>query len=557
MRVHYSSLTEESIRDSFEHLIPSKDVKNITDAGRARSIADWLVGANMTAQMTLAVKGDDVLSIGRVQTPTLKILVDREKEVTSFSRKKYYTVEGEFVTAAKQSYKGKIDCRYEKAEEAEKIKAAADKIRIGVIKNITKSKKTFSVPLLHNLSTLQMTANGMYGYTLADTLEIAQSLYENGYITYPRTDSRYLTEDMEKTVAGVLSALSSNPEYTKLIGSSRAVRKKSDVYNNSKVSSHFAIIPTTKRPSFANEKQKKVYDIIARSLIAHLYSPATKEYTTMHTVVGDSDFVSQGTSIETAGWLTIIPGKTDVALPALSVGDKVDGTYVVVEKETEPPKRFTDKTIVAAMIGAGKELKNEELRAVFETLGVKGIGTEATRASIIETLVKRGYVVRDKKVLRPTEKGIFLIDNLPVPEVISPELTAVWEKKMDDIANGRLSYDDFIDEIEEQVKKWCETLKSVKSEATYTPESEKSKVMCPKCGKPLVFVDRLSLYECSDKGCSFKFWAKICGKLIPATAVNDLLSGKDTKKLSGFTSKAGKKFSASLSYSDGKVIFNF
>lgn len=563
-RVNIQSTQEEAIKDAFNDLKTPAEVKNITDAGRARSIADWLVGGNATAAMTLGFSEKDVLSIGRVQTPTLNILVKREKEIKAFKPELYWSLVATFTTDKKETYTAKH--KTDRFKDASEVSAILSKIKgkQGKVTSVDVKEEKRNSPNLNSLASLQMICNSKFGYTLKQTLDIAQSLYEKGLITYPRTDSQYLTEDMEGTVNDILNALSkNNSEYNKLIvGRPRKFDKK-HYFDDSKVSSHYAIIPTKKAPSGLSKWEENVYDTVCRSLIIMLYGPATIELTTVTTTVEGEPFISKGSVIKDAQWMLVSSASKEEFLPSLSINDTVTGTFEEQEKETKPPKRYTDKTLLMAMLNAGEQLEDEEMRKILAVKDKKGgIGTEATRANIVETLVKRGFVVREKKNIIPTEKGLKLIDAIPIEDIKSPVVTGEWELRLNKIANGTESFDKFIEDMKVTTTKWCreiiEASKSSGSKVSTKADSGNTTVSlsCPLCGNPLRKMNWG--WGCSGykEGCKFSI-GSIAGKKLTDTQVKQLVEKGKTSEIKGFTSKAGKKFSAKLKMEDGKVSFDF
>jgi len=551
-RAYFSSITSTALKDSFDHLKEPYEVANMTNAGIGRSIADAAVGWNLTTQMTLKTNSKTPLSVGRVQTATLNILVKREKEIMSFKPEAYYTISALFKTNKGEEYKGEHHIKkFDKKEEAENILSII-KGKNGAIKNIDKKRMKRESPNLFNLSSLQKAANTKFGFTIAKTLEIAQQLYEAGFTTYPRTDSQYLTEDMESTVNTVLDMLAKNPEYTKFIdGKSRKGIKSKKYFDDTKVKSHFAIIPTKTPVSGLTTDQAKIYDLIARSVIMMLYGPAEIEKTTIVTEVEKNDFISVGNVIIDPQWMLVDTKAKEEFLPNVTIGELVSGKYTLNSKVTQPPKRYTEGTLVSAMIGAGKELDDEELKKIMAK-GVSGIGTEATRASIVETIVNRGYAERDKKNIYATAKGIALIDMLPIEEIKSAELTAKWENRLNQIALGKEKLDVFVKDIEEQTREWVTELdKKINTKTMSTIDS--SIGVCPNCGGKIIKTK--FGYGCSEwkSGCKFTISGEISGKKITEAAVKQLLTKGITGTLT-FKSKAGNSYKGKLKLNDHHKI---
>ena len=554
-RAHFSSQTEEGLKDGFKTLLTEKEVEPITNAGRGRSIADAVVGWNMTAKMTLKTNTHEVLSIGRVQTPTLNILVERELAIRNFKPEPYYTLTAEFTTKSSETYKAEhASKKFKEKKEAQDI---IDKItgKNGTVTDIETKLTKKEAPNLYSLSSLQMAANSKYGFTMAKTLEVAQQLYEAGYTTYPRTDSQYLTEDMVPTVNEVLGVLSkNNPDYNAFIGT-KTVTKTKKYFDDKKVQSHFAIIPTKVYPKSLTADQEKLYDLVARSVIMMLFSEAVIENTKVTTTVEGEEFISSGKVVKDPQWMAVDTVSKDELLPKLVKGEVVSGDFKLNEKMTEPPKRYTDKTLLSAMLNAGKEIDDETLKKAMAAMDVHGIGTEATRAAIIETLVNRRYVIRDKKSIYPTERGIQLISILPIKEIKSAELTAVWEQRLNDIALGKENLGTFVKDIEDLTRKWVIELdEKVESGSVSTKEKVGT---CPVCGKDVVKTKWG--YGCSGytDGCKFTIPGEIASKKLTEKNVKDLLEKNATGTIKGFKSKSGKSFDAKLKLEDGKVSFDF
>ena len=467
-RACFSSQTKEGLIDGFtKDLKDGSEMQATETAGRMRGIADWVVGANITAAITLKSYGKGVISVGRVQTPTLAMIVDREKAIRNFKSEPYWAIEGLFTAKGGESFKAKHSReKIKDKSEAEKIFAKVNGHQ-GKVTDIQKKAQKKAAPFLYSLSALQMDANSKYGYTLAKTLEIAQKLYDNGYTTYPRTDSQFLTEDMQGTVNNVLDRLSSVGRYADLINGRERKFDVPHYFNNKKVESHFAIIPTGVIPkNLSSQQEINIYDLICRSVIKMLYGPATVENTKVQIDVEGETFTAKGSAIKDPGWMAVGDASKEEFLPLMEVGDVLDGTYELQEKKTEPPKRYSDKTLLAAMLTAGKDLEDEELKKLMADPQVGGIGTEATRAGIIETLLNRGYIVRNKKSISATDKGIELIDILPVDELKGAELTARWEQRLRNIERGTEDPVKFKTDFEETVKKWTEQVKALNSFGT-------------------------------------------------------------------------------------------
>lgn len=559
-RAYYNSLDQAALQKAFDHLVDASEVYNLEQAGRCRGIADWLIGMNLTRAATLAAKKSGVVSIGRVQTPTLAMVVEREKAIQNFKQSYYYSPFAKFTTENGETYEGEIDTKYEDKEKCNLVisQCTGKAHVVSVEKKITESK----APSLYSLGLLQMDANSKYGFTANETLEITQSLYEGGYVTYPRTNSAFLPDDYAEIATETLHKLSLSESYkTYLTKPSYTPNKR--YFNSKKVESHFAIIPTGVLPTKLTEKQQKVYDLICKSLIMAAYPSAKIERVTVKTDDHGVMFVTKGNTILEPGWMEVGEATTEKFVPPLKVKQSVNGTYESKSHKTKPPERYTDKSLIAAMMAADKDADSEDLQSLAD-LGIKGIGQESTRASIIDKLVERNYIERQKKAFVATPKGISVIDNLPISDLKSAQLTAKWENRLSDVEHGTENSDHFIHGIEELTKKWCSEISDKMTAVSadhgipsplFAPKSDLPP--CPVCGNPLV---RFSWgFGCSGykEGCKWSL-GKICGKQLTDKQVETLLKKKKTSKISGFISKSGKKFDAFLVLKEnGSVGFEF
>lgn len=556
-RVVFSEQNKIGINKAFNDLIDSADRKNIEMAGRSRNVADALVGWNLTAQLTLHNNSRTVLSVGRVQTAALNILVKREEAIKNFVPQDYFTLEAEFTTKSGEKYKGihekkKFDTQKEADDILSLIKGKEAKVSY-----LNKEKTNVPVPELYNQAALQMDCNDRFGYSAKETLAIAQFLYEKGYTTYPRTSSRYLTENMKDKVDLVLDRLETLPQYAPLIkGRPRSFFKKR-FFDNKKVTSHFAIIPTGELPKTLDVKYQNVYDLICRSVIRMIYSDAQVENTKVVTTVEKNNFYSLGKTIVEPNWLVVTGVPKTNTIPALSMGETVIGEYKTEAKKTKPPQRYTDKTFLKAMLSAGKEISDKELRDILSDPQEGGIGTSATRSEIIETLIKREYAERKGKQFFVTDKGMELIKVLPVEDLKSAEITAKWEKRLNEISNGTDTMNSFLSDIIVCVNKWCDEINKSTTMST-SSSTVSSSLKCPVCGNTLKKMKWG--WGCSNykSGCKFSIGASICGKKITDKQVDLLLNKGKTNLIKGFKSKSGKSFDAYLCLDPTKkIVFDF
>lgn len=459
-RVHFTSTNKEDIVYAFDHLIPSAAVKPIEMAGRARGIYDFLVGSNCTVQVTLKNPGMGVCSVGRVQTATLNMLVEREDAITAFASKPFWSVKATF-TEPRTGNDFQAEHKTKRFDTKAAAVAVLNKVngKPGVVTDVKEKKIRKEVPMLYSQTTLQMDANEAFGYTPDQTLNICQWLYENGYATYPRTKSVCLNDGMEKNVIEIITALRRYGDMDKYIDST-PLNPGKKFFDSKKVESHYAIIPTTKLPpATLTAEQANIYGLIAKSVIRTIYPDAWLKSVTVTVDVDGEAFTSTGTSIAAAGWMKVDAKSKETFLPDLTLFAQVDGKeYKLTEGKTEPPKRYTDKSLLGAMVTAGKDLEDEELRKILADPSIEGIGTDSTRAGILKTLIDREYAYRKGKAIIPTQKGIDLIHRLPIQDLRSPAFTAKMEKRLTQIAHGEDTFNNFISDIEAQVQQWCEAI---------------------------------------------------------------------------------------------------
>ncbi len=533
-RLWISSMTDEAIQEGFRNIRPGADYDGLYDSARCRSQADWLVGMNASRAFTL--RYDTLLSVGRVQTPTLAILVRRRKEIETFVPEGYSTLTASFGDYTGVYFDASLnpDTHLKTREDAERIASEVRGKTGQVVQAETLRKKEFP-PQLYDLTSLQRDANKILGYTADKTLKLAQSLYEtHKALTYPRTDSRYLPPDMIPRVIQTMKLLPE--EYQRWVPGALPGGKlpaSGRTVDASKVSDHHAILPTAKRvdPSRFSEDERRLYDLVARRMLAAFYPACEYDQTRVVTRVGDRSFRTGGRQVLTEGWREIPPtayparqrknarkdeAENDAPLPPLHPGDErtVQKTSIR-EDQTKPPAPHTDASLLAAMESAGRELDDEEL--VRQMKG-SGIGTPATRAAIIERLLRVGYAQRKGKTLQATDKGVSLIEIMP-PELASPELTGRWELALHQITDGTQNPDEFIRGIRQMsanlVNYARDTAKPVafpedaqrqaKRAAWKTGGTKLPGCVCPLCGKGSVH-ESAQAFSCSEKTCPMTVW---------------------------------------------------
>jgi DNA topoisomerase-3 len=568
-RLWLKSMTTAAMKEAFSSLRPSDEFALLEQAARSRSEADWIVGMNATRAATIRLRSsfDGAVSLGRVQTPTLAIIARREEEIKAFVPEPYWLVDASFEADGKRNYEGRFHAgakpRIETAEEAEAIVAACIG-RPGKITKLEKKEQREKAPMLYDLTTLQREANNRYGFSAKRTLGAAQRCYEeHKALTYPRTNSRYLTTDMVAEIKPIAELVGHDSAYTKgaeyVIGLDLLPLAR--VVNDEKVTDHHAIIPTRSEHNLEkmSSDDRRIYDMVTRRFLAVFHPEAVFENTRVETTVGDGD----GHIFRTRGKLLIVPGwrgvydevatesrpkgeedeGVDQQLPKLEDGETVKTLEIASDrKETKPPRRYSDASLLGAMETAGKLVDDEELR---EAMKESGIGTPATRAAIIERLITVGYVERDARALVATEKGLNVIRLLDAHMLTSPELTGNWEHRLGKIERGEDSREKFMSDIagfaEQTVHKLDETLKDVK-----IPRAKLGP--CPVCGHEIS--ENRKGYSCwarEDPGCGFVIWKAKAGKTLTVPIARELIkTGYTEKPVTGFRGRSGRSFRAHL-----------
>jgi len=561
-RLWLQSMTPAAIRDGFAHLRDDASMRPLADAAVCRSESDWLVGINGTRAMTAfnsKTGGFHLTTVGRVQTPTLAILVEREERIKNFVPRDYWEVHGTFGAVAgeyvgrwfdeKFSKKnGDADLKPDRIWEARQAEAIRDKClgKPGVVTEETKPTTQLS-PLLYDLTTLQREANGRFGFSAKTTLSLAQALYErHKVLTYPRTDSRALPEDYLDTVKNTLGVLGQThyAAFATHILASGWVRPNKRIFNNAKVSDHFAIIPTTQSPKGLNDLEARLYDMVAKRFLAVFYPAAEFLETTRITRVEDEPFKTTGKVLVNPGWLAVYgkEAQTDDTpmLAPVRPNETVQTKKVeVIASQTKPPPRFTEATLLSAMEGAGKLIEDEELR---EAMQEKGLGTPATRAQIIEGLIYEKYLLRHGRDLQATAKAsslIILLRGLGIPELSSPELTGNWEFKLRSMARGQMHRVDFMREIADVTRAIVEKAKGHESD-TVPGDFGTLKMPCPKCGGEVH--ENYKKFQCQK--CDFSLWKIVASRQLEIPEVDELIAKRQVGPLQGFRSKMGKPFAA-------------
>lgn len=560
-RLWLSEATPSAIRAAFQSLRDGRELDDLAAAAEARAQADWLVGINATRAFTC--RHGTLLSVGRVQTPTLAMVVVREREIRGFKPEPYFEVWATFQKDTGETYAGKWSRekqdRLRDRQEAENLTKQIS--AGGIVEKIDQKEVREQPPLLFCLNDLQREANKKYGLTAQQTLDAVQALYEkHKLLTYPRTDSRHLTTALVRdTLAGRLQALASVPEYAPLVPKTLPQLGKRYV-DDSKVTDHHAIIPTAVNPDLnkLSPAEQKVYDLVARRFLAIFYPDARYAVTKIITAAGGETFVSRGRTELDPGWKVVYQQDQDgqddetQALPRLMEGEAVAVVQVEVKaKQTRPPQRYTEATLLSAMENAGRLVEDKEIADTLKAAG--GIGTPATRAGIIERLVQVEYIKREKKTLIPTEKGEMLVDLIP-EELKSVELTARWEGGLRAIEEGEDEPGEWLEEI----KNFTVGVVQMAKEQEAAAPAREALGRCPICGRDVLEYPKS--YGCSGykEGCKFAIWKEISGKKLTPGQAKELLEKGRTGTIRGFKSRAGKAFDAALVLDEGgKVSFEF
>ena len=569
-RLWISSLTEDAILEGFDNLKPAEDYQNLYQAGNARAIGDWLLGINATRLFTKKFGGNKaVLSIGRVQTPTLAMLVQRQKEINAFSSEDYFELKTKY---REVTFNATID-RLKTLDRAEKGLDYLKQHPFEIVSFEIKEGKEKN-PRLFDLTGLQVEANKKYGYSAESTLKYIQSLYEKKHTTYPRVDTTYLSENLYPKIGGILRSMTHYAEFTAPI-LENPIPKSKAVFDDTKVTDHHGIIPTEIPPSSSlSQEEKLIYDLIAKRFIAVFYPECKISNTIVEGQVGTIPFKATGKQILEAGWRAVYAKdskdtteKTDKDeeqnIPEFVAGESGPHEPWVHQGKTTPPKPYTEATLLRAMETAGRQVEDEELR---EMLKNNGIGRPSTRANIIETLFKRKYIEKKKKNLFATQTGIDLIDTIEDELLKSPELTGEWEFKLRKIEKGEYEANTFKDELIQMVSELTKkvidgrgktiTLHEEKVEEPKKERKPRTKTdivweetTCPKC-KANQLIKGKTAIGCSDfKNCGFKIPFEIFGKKLTEKQLQDLVVKGKSSKLKGFTSHPNQIV-------EGQIILN-
>ena len=574
-RLWLSSMTKSAMTSAFENLRPADDYASLEAAARSRSEADWIVGMNSTRAATIRLRSsfDGAVSLGRVQTPTLAIIARREEEIRAFVPEPYWLVDATFEATGDRVYGGRYHAgaqpRLKTAEEATAIVEAV-RDRQGTITKLEKTTRKERAPLLYDLTSLQREANTRFGFSARRTLAAAQRCYEeHKVLTYPRTSSRYLTTDMVAEIKPTVEHVAANRDYADgakyVLGLD--LLPLSRVVDDTKVGDHHAIIPTNSPQTIdkLSDDDRRIYDLVTRRFLAVFHPEAVFENTRVETTVAEHIFRTRGRILVVPGWRGVYgeqaeaggDGRSDdeddeggpQQLPRLERDETVDTrTVESLEKETKPPRRYSDASLLGAMEAAGKDLDDEELR---EAMKDSGIGTPATRAAIIERLIDVGYVERDARALVATEKGLSVIRLLGEHALTSPGLTGEWERRLSLIERGEDSRPKFMGDIEKFAEATVQEL-DAKLKDVRIPRANLGP--CPVCGNDIQENRKgFSCWSREDPGCGFVIWKNKAGKTLPAAVARELIAtGRTERPVTGFKGRSGRSFRARLALQQGE-----
>ncbi len=587
-RLWLNSMTAKAIVDAFARLRPGEEMKSLEAAARSRNEADWLVGMNSSRAATIRLRAafDSTVPLGRVQTPTLALVAWREEEIRAFKPEPYWLVEADFAAGGERLYSGRYlgGKRIDEQLAGTVVEDCRD--QRGVITKLEKKEERERSQLLYDLTSLQRDANTRFGFSAKRTLGAAQKLYEqHKAITYPRTNSRWLSSELIPEIRPTAELVGKNGEYAKGAAYVTGLQDLplGRVVNDKKVEDHHAIIPTRSTHDLAKmgADEKKIYDLVARRFLAIFHPDAVFERTRVETTVTEHIFRTSGRVLLEAGWRSVYgqeadsPDRSeddeggDQLLPKLEQGEDVAVRRVEsLRKETQPPRRFTEASLLGAMETAGKDIEDSELR---EAMKDSGLGTPATRASIIERLISVNYIEREGRALHATEKGIQVIRLLGKHELTSAELTGQWERRLGLIAQGEESRPSFMNDIARFTKQTVEEFDGLKG----TKIERANLGPCPVCGKDVT--ENRKGYSCwsqDDPGCGFVIWKRKAGKNLPAAVAKELMeslaqsikrgdelpAGRTAKPVTGFKGRSGRSFKAKLKIektSEGKWRVDF
>jgi len=560
-RLWISSLTEKAIQEGFEKLQPGSNFNGLSQAAKARSEADWLVGINSTQALSIAAH-QDIYSLGRVQTPTLALICKRFEEHNQFTHRKYWQIQlqhrKDYINFTSLS-----NLQWEEKKQAEVVLKSIEREGKVIVEDVAVNPVKEQAPLLFDLTELQKEANRKLGLSADEVLSTAKSLYEKKFITYPRTGSKYIPKDLWPEIPDLVRILNMTEQFKAAISTLKFGNFNKRMVNNLKVTDHHGLLPTTKLPSALKASEKAIYDMIVYRLLESLSEHCLKEVSHIVVKVHHYEFNIKGSRIIHKGWRSIKgilsdnhtsynpnSNETLKELPEFKVGDelKISQTHLQ-EKNTQPPKLYTEADLLSAMENAGRQIEDKDQQKILQNIG---IGTPATRASIIETLISRDYIIRKSKVLVPTEKGLKVYELVKDKKIANVEMTAEWELALDKIEKGELNKEHFINDIQTYTKAITHELLSLHILQENIPE-----LKCPKCQNHNLIIKE-KVVKCSDERCDWILFRIICGVQLNIKNLTLLLTQNTTSLIKNMKSKNGKKFDAYITLDNAlKVSFKF
>ena len=551
-RLWISSLTDRAIREGMDNLKPGSDYDNLYRAAEARAIADWEIGLNGTQALSIAA-GQGIYSLGRVQTPTLMMICSRYLENKDFTPQTYYQLR---VTVEKDGtpFSAISELRYDSLPDATAALAAVTDTSAVTVADVQRKEVCQEPPLLYDLTALQKEANGRHGFSADKTLSIAQSLYEKKVLSYPRTGSRYLSDDVFDEIPDRIALLEQYPAFAAHAAALKGAALNRRSVNGKRVTDHHALIITEYLPGELSGDERKVYDMVAARLLESFSARCVKDVTTVRLTSGGCAFTVKGTIIRSAGWRAVRDERDEdedtASLPSLQPGETIPlASAESVEKQTKPRPLHTESSLLSAMEHCGRDVQDEELR---DSLKEGGIGTPATRASIIETLFSRDYVRREKKSLVPTEKGLAVYHIVKDKRIADVEMTGQWESALAKIESGEMDPDTFRKGIEVYAAQITGELLQVQVSV-----ADGERIPCPKCQSGrILFYPKVA--KCSNVDCPLTVFRSKGEKTLTDSQITDLVTKGKTSLIKGFKSKEGKSFDACVTFDkDFRTVYEF
>lgn len=552
VRLWISSLTDRAIREGLENLKPGSSYDNLYRAAEARAIADWEIGLNATQALSIAV-GQGIFSLGRVQTPTLMMICSRYLENRDFTPQTYYQIR---VKAAKDGtpFSALSEHKYETLPAVNAALSAVTATGTVTVADVQCKEVSQEPPLLYDLTSLQKEANSKLGFSADKTLNIAQSLYEAKVLSYPRTGSRYISDDVFDEIPSRIALLEQYPAFAAYAATLKGTALNRRSVDDKKVTDHHALIITECLPGELPEDQRKIYDMVAARLLESFSARCVKDVTTVHLTAGNSDFTAKGTVVKSAGWRAV-RGERDeeeesAALPPLQQGESFPlESAEPLEKQTKPKPLHTESSLLSAMESCGRNLDEAELRDSLKDIG---IGTPATRASIIETLFSRDYVRREKKNLVPTEKGLAVYSTVKGKKIADVEMTGQWETTLARIETGEMDAATFRKGIEVYAAQITEELLQVQVSV-----ADGERIPCPKCQSGrILFYPKVA--KCSNVDCGLTVFRSKGEKTLTDSQITDLVTKGKTSLIKGFKNRDGKAFDAHVTFDkDFRTVYDF